>query len=131
MSLPTYIDFAFDGLKIRAIHGSPQSFFDYIYPDTPDDVIAPWLADLTCDYLLASHTHVPMIRKLSKLAILNPGSAGQPRDGDWRASYMIFDTATHELENARLEYDIDKTCDRIRRSMPHADELIAILKRGY
>lgn len=131
MSLPVYRDFTFDGLEVRAIHGSPQSFFDYIYPDTPVDKIGPWLADLTCDYLLAGHTHVPMIRKQPNLTILNPGSAGQPRDRDWRASCMLLDTATHELENIRLDYDIDRTCDKIRKSMPHAEELIAILKRGY
>jgi diadenosine tetraphosphatase ApaH/serine/threonine PP2A family protein phosphatase len=72
-----------------------------------------------------------MIRKQPNLTILNPGSVGLPRDRDWRASCMLFDTATHELENIRLEYDIARTCDKINRSMPHADELIAILKRGY
>ena len=66
MSLPVYLDFTFDGLKVRAIHGSPQSFFDYIYPDTPADKIGPWLDDISCDYLLAGHTHVPMIMKLAK-----------------------------------------------------------------
>ena len=72
-----------------------------------------------------------MIRKLSRLTMLNPGSVGQPRDGDWRTSCMVFDTATQKPEIVRLEYDIDKTCDKIRKSMPNADELIAILKRGY
>ncbi len=88
MSLPVNLDFDLDSLKIRAIHGSPQSFFDYMYPDTPADKIGPWLADLTCDYLFAGHTHVPMIMKQPKLTVLNPGSVGQPRDRDWRASCM-------------------------------------------
>jgi protein phosphatase len=131
MSLPTYLDFIFDGLKVRAIHGSPESFFDYIYPDTPEEKIDHWLAGVSCDYLLAGHTHVPMIRKLSGLTMLNPGSVGQPRDGDWRTSCMVFDTVTLKPEIVRLEYDLNKTCDKIRKRMPHADELIAILKRGY
>ncbi|OPY29599.1 MAG: phosphodiesterase [Methanocella sp. PtaU1.Bin125] len=131
LSLPTGLDFAFDGLKIRAIHGSPLSFFDYIYPDTPADKVEQWLKGTECDYLIAGHTHVPMIRKIAGMTMLNPGSAGQPRDGDWRASCMVFDTAAQKHEIVRLEYDIEKTCDKIRASMPHADELIAILKRGY
>jgi protein phosphatase len=131
LSLPVNLDFNFDGLKARAIHGSPESFFDYIYPDTPVEKVEQWLAGVSCDFLLAGHTHVPMIRKLSRLTMLNPGSVGQPRDGDWRASCMVFDTAAQKPEIVRLEYDIDRTCDKIRKSMSHAEELIAILKRGY
>jgi putative phosphoesterase len=131
LSLPTTLDFTFDHLKVRAIHGSPLSFFDYIYPDTPPDKIDRMLEGVHCDFLLAGHTHVPMIRQFSGLTMLNPGSVGQPRDGDWRASCMVFDTATQKTEIIRLEYDIEKTCGKIRRSMPHAEELIAILKRGY
>jgi protein phosphatase len=131
MSLPLSLDLTFDSLKVRAIHGSPNSFFDYIYPDTPSDKVEQWLEGVRCDYLVAGHTHVPMIRKLSGLIMLNPGSVGQPRDGDWRTSCMVLDTAAKKAEIIRLEYDIDKTCDKIRSSMPLADELIAILKRGY
>lgn len=115
----------------RAIHGSPESFFDYIYPDTPSEKVEQWLSGVSCDFLLAGHTHAPMIRKLSKFTMLNPGSVGQPRDGDWRASCRVFDMAALKPEIIRLEYDIDKTCRKIRKSMPHADELIAIIKRGY
>jgi putative phosphoesterase len=131
MSLPTSLDFTFDSMNIRAIHGSPESFFDYIYPDTPSEKVEKMLENISCDYLFAGHTHVPMSRKFSRLTMLNPGSVGQPRDYDWRASCMVFDTATLKPEIIRLEYDIDRTCDKIRKSMPHADELIAILKRGY
>jgi protein phosphatase len=131
MSLPTNLDFTFDHLKVRAIHGSPESFFDYIYPDTPSEKVEQWLEKVSCDFLLAGHTHVPMVRELSKLTLLNPGSIGQPRDNDRRASCMVFDTATQKPEIIRLDYDIDKTCEKIRKSMPNADELIAILKRGY
>ncbi len=131
MSLPMNLDFTFDGLKVRATHGSPQSFFDYIYPDTPEDKVAPMMEGIACDYLLAGHTHVPMIRKLPGFTMLNPGSAGQPRDGDRRASCMVFDTMTQKPEIIRLDYDIEATIKKIKASMPHADELEAILKRGY
>ena len=38
--------------------------------------------------------------------LVNVGSVGQPRDGDWRASYCVFDTTTQRLEHHRIEYDI-------------------------
>ncbi len=48
-------------------------------------------------------------------SIVNPGSVGQPRDGDPRASYAILDMSgpRHRIEFQRVEYDVQKTCDRI------------------
>jgi diadenosine tetraphosphatase ApaH/serine/threonine PP2A family protein phosphatase len=39
-------------------------------------------------------------------ALVNPGSVGQPRDGDSRASYLLLDTATASVTWHRVEYDI-------------------------
>jgi predicted phosphodiesterase len=75
------------------------------------------------------HTHVPrfyvksdkvqevasdsvVIEKGSKYFI-NIGSVGQPRDGDWRASYAIFDLEHQMVVIRRVEYDIAKTQQKI------------------
>ena len=49
--------------------------------------------------------------------LLNPGSVGQPRDGDPRASYMLVDVADGGIEVAyrRVEYDIERVASRITR----------------
>ena len=39
--------------------------------------------------------------------LLNPGSVGQPRDGDPRASYLVLDTATASIAWHRVAYDIE------------------------
>lgn len=75
------------------------------------------------------HTHVPRVyMKTDKvvevaadsLAIedgakyfINVGSVGQPRDGDWRACYAIYDLDQNLLVFRRVEYDIDKTQAKI------------------
>ncbi len=41
-----------------------------------------------------------------KKYLINVGSVGQPRDGDWRAAYCVYDTATAEVNLRRLEYDL-------------------------
>lgn len=43
---------------------------------------------------------------IDKKYIVNAGSVGQPRDGDPRASFIIYDSAKHEIEIKRVEYDI-------------------------
>jgi len=45
---------------------------------------------------------------------INVGSAGWPRDGDWRVSYAIYDAGNQEVSIRRLEYDIQKARDKIK-----------------
>jgi diadenosine tetraphosphatase ApaH/serine/threonine PP2A family protein phosphatase len=47
---------------------------------------------------------------------VNVGSVGQPRDGDPRAAYAIYDTASRELELRRVTYDLQKTQAKIRKA---------------
>ena len=79
------------------------------------------------------HTHCPMIYEKSMNGVfridaqdftlpmgrkyfVNVGSVGQPRDGDPRASYMIYDPKGRKLSYRRLEYDIEAAQERIRRA---------------
>ena len=48
--------------------------------------------------------------------VLNPGSVGQPRDGDPRASFGVYDTAQKSFELFRLDYPIDKVQSKIRKA---------------
>ena len=75
------------------------------------------------------HTHVPVVfqrekrvtrQHFSKVSLsvgtryfINVGSVGQPRDGDPRAAYVIYDPKSREVELRRIEYDIRSTQERI------------------
>ena len=77
------------------------------------------------------HTHVPIVyerqdvvrkESLTKLKIalgkkyfINVGSVGQPRDGDPRSAYAIYDVKSKLVELRRLPYDISKTQEKIRK----------------
>jgi predicted phosphodiesterase len=59
---------------------------------------------------------VPLQRLLiepNKKYFVNVGSVGQPRDGDWHASYCLFTPADHVVELRRIEYDINTAQDKI------------------
>ena len=77
------------------------------------------------------HTHCPMIYEKSmsgvfridpqpmklpvgKKYFINVGSVGQPRDGDPRAAYALYDAASREVSFRRIEYDIAAAQERIR-----------------
>jgi diadenosine tetraphosphatase ApaH/serine/threonine PP2A family protein phosphatase len=50
---------------------------------------------------------------------INVGSVGQPRDGDTRSSYVIFNSKTRRVEFRRVAYDVDAAMDRnIRANIP-------------
>ena len=61
--------------------------------------------------------------------LLNPGSVGQPRDGDARAAYLVLDLAQRVAEFHRVEYDVAGTQREIREAgLPEV--LAARLERG-
>ena len=75
------------------------------------------------------HTHVPRVYvKTDKVQevpadqvaiedgakyFINIGSVGQPRDGDWRASYVLYDLESRVIYFRRIEYDIATTQHKI------------------
>jgi diadenosine tetraphosphatase ApaH/serine/threonine PP2A family protein phosphatase len=86
-------------------------------------------------YGLVGHTHVPQVffdapllpaQKLltdgdslvfeGRRSVINPGSVGQPRDGDPRAAYALLDTEALRLDFHRVGYDIAATQAKIRAS---------------
>jgi predicted phosphodiesterase len=48
-----------------------------------------------------------------KRYFVNVGSVGQPRDGDWRAAYVVFDEEKRLIRLRRLRYDLEKTQGKI------------------
>ena len=52
----------------------------------------------------------------NKQYFINVGSVGQPRDGDWRAAYAIYDLGSKKVTLRRLKYDIEKAQAKIRNA---------------
>ena len=70
------------------------------------------------DVLCFGHTHLPWHRNIEGMHFVNTGSVGRPKDGDWRAGYVILDVEKNEVsvEFVRVEYDVDATVQAIRAS---------------
>lgn len=129
--LPMQIEKEIAGSKFHFTHGSPRSMYEYIKPETPEQDVREMIKDLNADFVIIGHSHIPFVRQVGDITIINPGSVGQPRDGDVHASCAIFDTEKNSVQIIRCDYDMDSTCKLIKENMPHSDELIEILQRGY
>lgn len=106
-------------------HGSPADEDAYVF--SPRDVLDALQAH-PGRLILFGHTHLPMALRLDELGrladrsarpgqalalgheahrwLLNPGSVGQPRDGNARASYALLEPETGRWELRRAEYDV-------------------------
>jgi diadenosine tetraphosphatase ApaH/serine/threonine PP2A family protein phosphatase len=64
------------------------------------------------------HTHKPWHREVGGIHFVNTGSVGRPKDGDWRAGYVLLDAGAGGVgvEFVRVEYDIDTAMRAIRES---------------
>ena len=107
-SLHTHLYLDADGLDIYVTHGSPRDeIFEYVFPDVSDDLLLQFAEIADADVLVFGHTHIPMERRVKDKIFLNPGSVGQPRDGNPMSSYMIFDTESGDVTFKRVAYNID------------------------
>lgn len=109
-------------INIAIIHGSPQYPLDeYIRPNTAQQKdLFPFMELFELRILLLGHTHIPFIDTAQsefgqELIMCNPGSVGQPRDRDPRASYAVLDLDSFSAEIIRVDYDIDEVAKRIAR----------------
>lgn len=99
-----------DNKKLVVHHGAPFDEDYYIYEENVSDSLLEYDH---ADILLLGHTHIPYIRKFGAKMICNPGSIGQPRDGDNRAAYIIINTETMDIELKRVQYNIREVIDKI------------------
>ena len=112
------------------VHGSARNpLNEYVFPeDIYNQRKMERIFALVEKYCFQGHTHVPgiftenlqflspedveYVYKLDgRKTLCNVGSVGQPRDGDWRACYVLFDGET--MYYRRVEYDINATIQKI------------------
>jgi len=114
-------------------HGSPmEPVMEYVMSTS---VAEKNFSFFNSQFCLVGHTHMPMAFKQEEDSctsialspgiglvmhghrmIINPGAVGQPRDGDPRASYAIYDSEGHMLRLYRVEYDIRATQDKMMQA---------------
>src|SRR2546425_11243214 len=123
--------------QVQFVHGSPIDEDEYVV--SLGDALGP-LISLSVPVTFFGHTHlqggffangsaadgfrpeyrtvgqaesVPLQLKADTRYLINPGSVGQPRDGDWRAAFALFDTEAQTVHFHRAPYNLKDAQDRI------------------
>ena len=129
------------------VHGSPrESVWEYLISTSSAEKNFAYFSSSFC---LVGHSHIPLVFKQDENGgcssipftagigqalgksrmIINPGGVGQPRDGDPRASYAIYDSESNVVRLYRVAYDISATQIRmVKRNLPM--RLVARLEKG-
>ena len=106
---------------MHLVHSAPArpQEWDYLFSAFDAYVHFPYMRGQDC---FVGHSHVPGeywegiadgSRKEAERRIINVGSIGQPRDGDPRLCFVIYDDQSRELEFVREEYDIEAAARKI------------------
>ena len=106
----------------------------YVTEDRPDSFLEKMARDTGAragDVIAFGHTHKPWQRVGGEIRFINTGSVGRPKDGDWRACYVLLsiEPSGSRVEFIRVPYDVDEAADAIRVSDLPA-EIAEVLKSG-
>ena len=121
---------AIDKDTFKLVHGSPREpIWEYVISAS---IARENFNFFQSPYCLVGHSHVPIVFRKedgsctssrlvdniglavgARRLILNPGGVGQPRDGDPRASYAIYDSETRIVKLHRIPYDVAAVQDRM------------------
>lgn len=143
--LPIAVSSEVSGKRVYLVHGSPRDpLYAYLDPSLPQNVIREHLSTprfllpgsgkhVNADIVLVGHTHKPMSIYVDSVLVANPGSCGQPRDGDPRASYAILDIESNTFTVHRVEYDVEKVVNKLKQLQLenlYINWLSSILRKG-
>lgn len=95
-----------DNKCIKVYHGGPVNLLNqYVFPDQIDlssyDLI-------NADLIVFGHTHLQFVVKIGGKTFINPGSTGLPRNGDFRAHGILYDTSLNHFTTYRLPYEVNE-----------------------
>jgi putative phosphoesterase len=131
LELPRECQFVLEGISFYMNHTVPHlSLHHYLDPNTPGSELGNYYQDIQADVILTGHTHIPCVKKFGDHILVNPGSVGEPRDGDPRASFATFDSSSGRIELGRLEYDITATSELLRK-LNFPNYSLFCLKNGF
>jgi putative phosphoesterase len=111
--LPVTHHLRLGGTRFALMHATPRDPMDeYLTDDS-----LGWqsrLNGIDADIVCVGHSHVQFQLEFDRVQVVNPGSVGQPRDGDPRCAYAVVEDGMIHLR--RVEYDIDAAVAHMRES---------------
>jgi putative phosphoesterase len=125
--LPVTRTLTLDDTRFLLVHATPRDPLDEYGPNDPD-FWSRRLQHVDADVICVGHTHQPYVLEVDGKLVVNPGSLGQPRDGDPRGAYAVLENFNVELK--RVDYPVENTVRAVQES-PLPDPAKELLTEVY
>ncbi len=107
-----YSEFDIDNKRFYATHGSPLNNLNgYLFATEAELLYKKREFTQNYDFILVGHTHFMMMYRNK---IINPGSAGQPRDLNYMPSYVLYDSDKNTFTFKRFNYNYENVLKKLR-----------------
>lgn len=119
------------GRVLKMVHANPRDVTWPIRLRMPEAELREMTQGLDCELLVFGHHHIPFVKAVGGLQLVNVASVGSPWDGQTEAAYteIAFDRDGWHVQQHRIAYDLAKTAALIERStMPHKEPVLRLLK---
>ena len=120
-----------ENIEFNIFHGTPMDEESGRF--YPDSEMKTELLGAKKGFILLGHTHYPLLKNdnIANRIIFNPGSVGQPRDGDPNPSWGIFDTETISFNFERTSYDFGAAVTLLKELNWDERSIASLQKRHY
>jgi predicted phosphodiesterase len=120
---------------LLVVHANPLNLEDQLHPTMTEKELRPYLDGINASMLAFGHLHIPYVRPVGGVLLMDVSSVGHPKDRDLRAAYTVvsWDREGRKVTQVRIPYDVKETVHQLQQSdMPGADKQAAsLLKASY
>ena len=128
--LPKEKKIEIEGWNLYLVHGSPRKNNEYLYADSKE--VKEIAKNFEFDVLLSGHTHLPYFKVINEKYIVNAGSAGKPKHGNPRATYVILDIKKDSIDytDREVKYNEEKIATAIENNEILPNDFAELFRNG-
>jgi len=129
-NLPKEKKIEIEGWNLYLVHGSPRKNNEYLYANSKE--VKEIAKKFDFDLLLSGHIHLPYFKVINGKYVVNAGSAGKPKHGNPRATYVILDIKKDSIDfrSREVEYNAEKIATAIEANEVLPDEFASLFRNG-
>ncbi|MGM0411134.1 MAG: metallophosphoesterase family protein [Bacillota bacterium] len=119
-----------EGWDLYLVHGSPRKNNEYLYAESKE--VKEIADEYDFDILLSGHTHLPYFKVINGKYIVNVGSAGKPKHGNPRATYIILNITEDSIDflSREVKYNEEKIAKAIEENEILPNDFAKLFRYG-
>lgn len=115
-NLPISLSLELAGYRVLIFHATPRSVKEYLREESTAEEFLEVLASHPAEIGIGGHIHLSFAKQLPGTLWLNTGSVGKPKDGDYRAGYLLLELGQKiNFSFPRVEYNLAEILKKMEK----------------